>query len=41
MEEIKSCIMWSRPLDSLCMKVLKHLQSAGVQVDERHVDNAV
>jgi hypothetical protein len=41
MEEKKSCIIWTRPLDSLCMKVIKHLQSAGVEIEERPVDNAL
>lgn len=40
MEEQKSCVIWTRPLDSLSMKVIKHLQSKGVEVEERQVDNA-
>ena len=41
MEQQRSCIIWTRPLDSLCMKVVKHLHSKEIQVEERQVDNAV
>lgn len=39
--EKKSCIIWTRPLCSLCMRVVKMLKELDVEVDERPVDNAI
>ena len=38
--EKKSCIIWTRPLCSLSMRVVKMLKELDVEVDERPVDNA-
>ncbi len=41
MSNQKSCIVWTRPLCSLCMKVVKILKDKNVQVEERPVDGAL
>jgi glutaredoxin len=38
--EQKTCIIWTRPLCSLCIKVVKLLKEQGIEVEDRSIDGA-
>ena len=38
--EQKRCVIWTRPLCTLCMRIVKILKEQNIEFEERVVDNA-